>query len=531
MFINGSRIQESARFREGDLLNMGGVELTIKELGQDEIKQQNKDRTKPGRFIKPSGTMLFITIFFALLCAQLCISSESDFTVSLPLSFAGLTAVMWGYFFLIRGMRRTGFELEALAFLLSGIGLAVVATSSPDEVMRQVTLTVAGVVLFLVVCWILRDLNRAKKLRWPIAVLGVLALGLVLALGRETYGAKNWILIGGISLQPSEFAKISFVFVGAASLERLFAKRNLIMFVGYTGVCIGALGLMSDFGTAVVFFAVFLVIAFLRSGDIATIVLSVAAAAFGVFLILMIKPYVADRFSTWGHVWENPYGAGSMQQALNMSSAASGGFFGLGAGNGVLKNIAAADTDLVFGLVSEELGLIIGLCTIAAILVMALFVVRSAANGRSAFYVIGAGAAVTIMMTQVILNVFGSMDIIPFTGVTFPFVSKGGSSLISCWGILAFIKAVDTRQNASFAIKIRKKKVKKRKDDDDEDFENDEFFDSTDQYADEYGVWDGDPEENQGNNLGGDYPEDDYEFGNLDEKYFDEHYDDDWSGR
>ena len=135
-----------------------------------------------------------------------------------------------------------------------------------------------------------------------------------------------------------------------------------------------------------------------------------------------------------------------------MSATASGGLFGQGAGRGWLKSVAAADTDLVFGMVAEELGLVVAFGCLAAIILLALFTVRNASAGRSSYYVIAACAAVTIMMVQTSLNVFGSLDILPFTGVTLPFVSRGGSSLISCWAMLAYIKAGDTRQNASFAL-------------------------------------------------------------------------------
>ena len=92
--------------------------------------------------------------------------------------------------------------------------------------------------------------------------------------------------------------------------------------------------------------------------------------------------------------------------------------------------------------------------SLAEIAVLAVFVVRSAPVGRSCFYTIGACAAVTILVTQAILNVFGTVDILPLTGVTFPFVSNGGSSMLCVWGLLAFVKAADTRQNASFAIRL-----------------------------------------------------------------------------
>ena len=93
------------------------------------------------------------------------------------------------------------------------------------------------------------------------------------------------------------------------------------------------------------------------------------------------------------------------------------------------------------------------LLAVAAVILLAAFAVRNAAASRSSFYVIAAAAATGMMLVQLALNVLGTVDILPFTGVTFPFVSRGGSSLISCWMLLAFIKASDTRQNASFALR------------------------------------------------------------------------------
>ena len=90
---------------------------------------------------------------------------------------------------------------------------------------------------------------------------------------------------------------------------------------------------------------------------------------------------------------------------------------------------------------------------VLAVLVLAFFAVRSARRGRSAYYSIAACAAMSMLLVQLALNVFGSLDLLPFTGVTFPFVSRGGTSLISCWMLMAFIKSSDTRRNASFAVR------------------------------------------------------------------------------
>ena len=121
-----------------------------------------------------------------------------------------------------------------------------------------------------------------------------------------------------------------------------------------------------------------------------------------------------------------------------------------------MKNLFAADSDVVIATVCEEWGMVMALFLLLAVVGLALFVIRSAAVGRSSFYTISGCTAAGIMLVQVILNVLGTVDVLPLTGVTFPFLSNGGSSMICAWGLLAFIKATDTRQNASFAVRLHK---------------------------------------------------------------------------
>ena len=293
----------------------------------------------------------------------------------------------------------------------------------------------------------------ADKLMQAAAIISLALLALNLFAASEVFGAKNWLTIAGFSLQPSELIKVAFIYVGATSLNRMFRSKSILLFIAFSAICVGGLALMGDFGAALIFFATFLVIAFMRSGSIATVLLAVTSAAMAGTLVLSIKPHVAQRFATWGHVWEDVSGAG-YQQTRALSAAASGGLFGQGAGCGWLKNIFAANTDMVFGVLCEELGLIVALCAMLAIIALAIFTVKNAAQGRSSYYVIAGCATVTLMLVQMSLNVFGVLDILPFTGVTFPFVSKGGSSMLSCWMLLAYIKAADTRRGASFVVRL-----------------------------------------------------------------------------
>ena len=241
-----------------------------------------------------------------------------------------------------------------------------------------------------------------------------------------------------------EFVKISFVIAGAATLDRLLTTKNLTAFILYSGACIGVLILIRDLGTAVIFFGAFLVIAFMRSGDLRTIALICSGAAIGAMAVIYLMPYIASRFAAWGKAWENVDSTG-YQQTRTMIAAASGGLLGVGGGNGYLVNIPAADTDLVFGLICEEWGLLIAIITVLSIVCLGVFVALLTDKCRSAFYCISACGAASIFLIQVALNVFGSLDILPLTGVTLPFVSNGGSSMISSWGLLAFIKSADER--------------------------------------------------------------------------------------
>lgn len=404
-------------------------------------------------------TLLILSLFQAFLALEFTVTADGEHLYSICLAFFALMAAEWFCYLFMRTLGRTGFEPETLAFFLTTLGLEVCATSTPEDMFKEVVLILAGVALFFFLGWWLRDLERVKRTRWlaAAAALGLLALNL--AMGEVRGGSMNWLELGGFTIQPSELVKVCYIYAGAATLDRLFARRNLFGYIAFSAVCVCALALMGDFGTAVIFFATFLVVSFLRSGSFATVLLAVSGAGLAGFLVLSVKPYIAQRFATWGHAWEDVWDAG-FQQTRAMSAAASGGLFGQGAGEGWLKDIVAANTDMVFALLSEELGLIIAVTAMLAVIALALFAVRNAAQGRSTFYVIAGCAAVSLMMVQMGLNVFGSLDILPFTGVTFPFVSKGGTSLLSCWMLLAFVKATDTRRDASFVVRRERRRVR-----------------------------------------------------------------------
>ena len=438
----------------GDVLRAGLTEFTLLPTSLEE-KNNNLNLRKTDTKVMTAGpAMAALTLFQILTFFQLWLAKGEDYSITLATAFGGLMLIEWLYYGALRVSHRAGFEMEVIAFFLSTLSLAVVASKSPDALMKQTLCIAIGVAVMFIMCIYLRDLERSKVIRWILVIGTVVLFALNLALAATTYGAKNWISIAGFTFQPSELVKVAFIWVGAGTLDELFRKKNLYLFMAFSLFCFACLGLMGDFGTAMIFFVTYLVISFLRSGDFTKLFLVLGAAAAGGFMILRFKPYIADRFATWMHVWDpDLVDAAGFQQSRTLCASASGGLLGVGAGEGWLNGVFAADMDLTFGMLIEEWGLIIACFAVFAILTLAFFAIRSITSGRSTFYTIAACGATSMLVFQTMLATFGCTDILPFTGVTFPFVSNGGTSMMVSWALLAFLKSADTRLHASLAVK------------------------------------------------------------------------------
>ena len=397
--------------------------------------------------------LLFVAVFQIVSASQV-IFADGKVNYTLLMVFTGFIALEWIYCILSRLItKNTHIELEVIAFFLSGISLVISASISDDLAVKQLAAVAAGLAAFSLLMLILREPDKAMFFRTPVAfaAVGLLAVNLVLA--KVVNGALNWIDVGGFSVQPSEFVKIAFIFVGAVTLDKLQSTKSLSKYLIFAVVCIGALFLMRDFGTALIFFFTFIIIAFMRSGDIRTIFLVCTGALIGAMLVIYFRPYVAARFETYRHVWESVDDKG-FQQTRVLIYSSSGGLFGLGIGQGKLRSIYAASTDLVFGVICEEWGMLVALFIMLAFAFLAVYAIRAARRSNSAFYAITAVAAASMLLFQVGLNVFGVTDLLPLTGVTMPFVSRGGSSMICSWALFAFIKS------AGFRLNIRQQKKK-----------------------------------------------------------------------
>lgn len=401
--------------------------------------------------IKPINNfaLLLVLSVFQLLTGCCAANAGEEFSVKMLLCSAVFIIFEWIYVSVFYfAMHRRNFELEFIAFFLTGVGLTAIGSVNVDACLKQLIIAMCGVIGYTVLVFILGNVELCMKLRTPVAAAAIILLLLNLVLAKVINGAGNWIEIAGVRIQPSEFVKVAFIFVGAATLEKIQTSKNIIKFIVFSIACVGTLILIRDFGTGLVFFITFLIIAFMNSGDIKTVGLAVSAAGMGGAIVIKYKSYVTKRFSIYRHIWEDPYDKG-YQQAHILTGMASGGFLGLGIGNGNIRNYFKdyhlTITDDIFGFICEEWGFLFGILLVLSFVAIAVSALVNSIAARSTFYSIAAVAGAGMLLFQTALNIFGITDVLPLTGVTLPFVSQGGSSMISCWAVLAFIKASDVR--------------------------------------------------------------------------------------
>ena len=406
-------------------------------------------RRRKYRYVDRGFILLLLTVFQFFSCLPVVFEGGKFYAVN-AVCFLGFTLFEWLYVAVMHlAFKKVNFELEFIAFFLSGIGMTLTASVSKSGHIKQLAAVIIGVVVYDILLWYLQDVKRVMAVRMPLAVFALCFLAgsflLIRFAGSAINGAYNWLVIGGkLSVQPSEFVKIAFIFVGAASLDKLLTSKNIYLYIAFAVGCIGVLFLMRDFGTALIFFFTFLVIAFMRSGDVRSLLFICAGALLGAVLIIYFKPYVAQRFAVYRHVWEN-YDTTGYQQVRTLIYSVSGGLKGLGVGNGRLRYVAASTTDLVFGMVCEEFGMIVAFAIVISFAIITVYAIRTSRSAPSTFYSIAACSAAAMLLFQTCLNIFGITDILPLTGVTLPFVSQGGSSMICSWALFAFIKAADVR--------------------------------------------------------------------------------------
>lgn len=325
--------------------------------------------------------------------------------------------------------------------MLLSIGFIILTRLDYAKAMRQFEICVAATILCTLIPLIIHKLKFLRNLTWLYALVGIAALGVVLAVGDVSYGAKLFIKFGGISLQPSEFVKITYVFFISSMLYRNTSFKQVVVTTCVAALHVLILVASRDLGGALILFVTYLVMVY-----VATRKLSYFGAGLGGGVVASIAAYfLFNHVRVRVLAWKDPFavidGAG-YQVAQSLFAIGTGGWFGLGLYQGMPDTIPVVEQDFIFSAISEEMGGIFAICLILVCACCFLMFLNIALQIKNQFYKLIALGLGTVYGFQVFLTIGGVTKFIPSTGVTLPLVSYGGSSLLSTIMIFSIIQGL-----------------------------------------------------------------------------------------
>lgn len=326
--------------------------------------------------------------------------------------------------------------LNNMCMLLS-VGFIMLCRLDIKTATRQLLIASAASVIALVIPVMIRKMKFLSKLTWIYAGVGVILLGAVLVLAATSYGAKLSLM----GIQPSEAIKITFVFFMAAYLYRDITFKKVVIATVVAGMHVGILVLSRDLGSAVIFFAAYLVMIYVFTKKAAYLGLGLAAGSLGSVVAYFLFGHVRQRVSAWRDpmaVYQNE----GYQIVQSLFAIGTGGWFGMGLCQGSPEVIPVVKNDFIFSAICEELGVIFAICLILVCMSFFLMIVNIALQIKNPFYKLIALGLGTEYAFQVFLTIGGATKFIPMTGVTLPLVSYGGSSVMSTILMLAIIQGL-----------------------------------------------------------------------------------------
>ncbi|WP_330642077.1 FtsW/RodA/SpoVE family cell cycle protein [Hominisplanchenecus murintestinalis] len=325
--------------------------------------------------------------------------------------------------------------------MLITIGFIMLTRLSYDQSTKQFTILAVGTVIALIIPVIIRKMRILTKWAWVYAVLGIGLLGVVAVIARSTYGAKLSLSVGGITLQPSEFVKILFVFFAAGMLAKSIEFKNIVITTGLAAFHVLILVISTDLGSALIFFITYLMMLYVATKDIRYLLAGFAAGAVAAVAAYFLFSHVRVRVEIWQDPFKE-YEGGGYQVAQALFAIGAGGWFGTGLFQGSPGAIPIVDQDFMFAAIVEELGGIFAICLILICMSCFIMFVNISMKLEENFYRYVAFGLGCLYGVQVFLTVGGAMKMIPMTGVTLPLISTGGSSLLSTLASFSIIQGL-----------------------------------------------------------------------------------------
>ena len=321
------------------------------------------------------------------------------------------------------------------------VGFVILTRLDFDMAVRQFVIAVAAVCISLVIPAFILRVRIVDRWGIFLGAFGFLMVASVFVFGRSMYGATNWISIGGFSLQPSELAKIVFVFFVAAILARDTSFKRIVITTAVAAAYVLVLVVERDLGAAVIFFVTYLVMLYVATRQFRYMALGLGAGSAAAVIAYKLFDHVKTRVVAWSDPWGN-YNDAGYQIAQSLFAIGTGGWFGMGLFKGKPDTIPVVVSDFIFSAVAEELGALFAICLILVYFSCFLMFINISLQLVKPFYKLVAMGLSTAYGIQLFLCIGGVTKLIPHTGVTMPLISYGGSSVLSTIIIFAVIQGL-----------------------------------------------------------------------------------------
>lgn len=333
--------------------------------------------------------------------------------------------------------------LNNMCMLLS-IGMCMISRLSFQKAIRQYIIVLVSLIVALFVPFLLNRFRFWKKLTWLYASLGIAMLSAVLLLGEFTHGSKISFSIGGITFQPSEFVKILFLFFLAGALWEDVSLKRVVITAVLSGIQVMILVISKDLGSALIFFVGFVFVVFVASGNYLYLLAGTVGGGIAAYISYLLFDHVRIRMLAWQDPFAYIDNQG-YQITQSLFAISGGGWFGMGLLKGNPKAIPYVEADFIFSSICEEFGLLFGICLILICLSSFIIIMETAMKIRDRFYQLIVYGIGSMYIFQIFLTIGGGTKFIPLTGVTLPFISYGGSSVMTTMIMFFIIQGIYIR--------------------------------------------------------------------------------------
>lgn len=403
------------------------------------------DKLRHARCASALGIVLFFIVSAFLLLAF----RGEAYDVAALLFGAVVALITLLTYFLLAWLAPHADRLLMLAVcFLCALGMVIQYRISPETALRQLMMLGAGILGMLLMMVLMRRPHIFRILSIPMALISLGILCALLFIGKESGGARNWISVAGILFQPSEFVKVALVFLLADAMTEHTHVRDLIPLFLFVGAVTVLLVLQRDLGAAMLMAGTFLLVFFAATSNIGATFAALLCGGAGAYASYLLFDHVRARIAIWQDPWAT-YSTSGYQIAQGLMAIASGGLWGLGLGQGSPKMIPAYHTDYIFAVICEEFGILFGIGVIVLYLLIAVRGILIALNAEDRFSMLTAFGATALLAIQTFVIIGGVIKLIPLTGITMPFVSYGGSSMIACLLLIGILEGIASRSGAA----------------------------------------------------------------------------------